>query len=671
MTGDNKPLPPKLEPTGITGILGALLASNPASAVVPVVPADTMEGIVQRVRAAKATSVQLLVPDDVILLQSRRSFTVLRLLMQHDDISLLVISPDGKVLEAARAGGFETMEIGDTTPSQQLTSIPTLSSAARARDAAPTTIDERDAAFLRALDEVPEQEQYAELSDADAAFAASLDDFSDAVETVLPPDATQAKAAPSAPRPRRVSAAEIELSADEESRAAARDSGRQSVSTPRRRAPRREDSHTASRRAGAATEARGGNMTTAVGVAIAVLVVVALAAIGWYLANRVTVIVGPPVAQSSSRPFSNEIIPISSDRETAASGAVRAAAVQAEAAFTSEGQVSSETIAPAGRAAGLVRLINVVEQALPLPEGTELLGVNAAGAEVRFAIEGVVTVPPAVTTVSDRGRSTTYGEIVVNVIARSPGSASNVGADALNQLLIPGQQPIVSGRSNLIIRHDAVGGGSEQPQRIVTEADVQNVLGDALTGLYNAGIQQLARQIDQNILAIDPTTITPNTLELARPEAYDPPLVDPPIGQTLDASASAFRITVQTRFSALATPRDQLVSKQLESVVPQYFIQRGTGCEPGARAGFDVTGWRWDGSKLAIDGAVTCTSYGVLTPEALEQVKQALVGVSRAEAEARLQQLVAQGVISDYSLPAIDLLPGFDFLIDVQGMSGD
>ena len=652
------PLPPKTPPTGITAVLSAILASNPASAVVPVVPADTLDGIIERVRAARASSVQLLVPEGAPALQGRRSFTALRLILQRDGISVLVISPDANVLEAARSSGLETMAVGDPPLPRPATPAPT-------PPPARPVIDERDAAFLRALDDVPSRDPYADLSEKDAAFAASLDDFSDAVATVAAPSAQPETPPPSAaPPPRRVSAADVHLSADEERRASAHETARRSAPAPRRQPQSRATVRTAPRTAGA--PARTSDRTMIIGIAIAVLIVALLIAFGWYQANRVSIIVGPPVIQSRTQPFRGEVIPITTADPGTNPSSIQAAVVQAEASFTVQGQVTSETVAPAGRATGQVRIINVIEQPFPLPEGTELLGLNPAGAEVRFVIEGQVTVPAAVTTVSDRGRSTTYGEVVVNVVARSPGSASNVGSNALTQILIPGMQPIISDRGNLLIRHDAIGGGSEQAQRIVTEADVQRVLGDALTGLYNAGMEQLARQIDQHVLAIDPTTITPDTIELARPESYNPPLIEPPLGQSVDPANPVFRVTVSTRFSALATPRDRLVSKQLEQVVPQHFLQRGTPCNPNERVGFDVAGWRWDGSKLTISGAIACTEYGTLTNDMLNQIRRDLVGASRSDAETRLQQFVQQGAISTYSLPAIETLPGFDFLIDVQ-----
>ncbi len=652
------PLPPKTPPTGITAVLSAILASNPASAVVPVVPADTLDGIIERVRAARASNVQLLVPEGASALRGRRSFTALRLILQRDGINVLVISPDANVLEAARAGGLETMAVGDPPSPRPATPAPTTPPAR-------PVIDERDAAFLRALDDVPSRDPYADLSEKDAAFAASLDDLSDVVATVAAPSAQPETSPPSAaPPPRRVSAADVHLSADEERRASAYETARRSGSAPRRQSQSRATVRTAPRTAG--TPARTSDRTMIIGIAIAVLIVALLIAFGWYQANRVSIIVGPPVIQSRTQPFRGEVIPITTADPGANPSSVQAAVVRAEASFTVQGQVTSETVAPAGRATGQVRIINVVEQPFPLPEGTELLGLNPVGAEVRFVVEGPVTVPPAVTTVSDRGRSTTYGEVVVNVVARSPGSASNVEKNALTQILIPGMQPIISDRGNLLIRHDAIGGGSEQAQRIVTEADVQRVLGEALTGLYNAGMEQLARQIDQHVLAIDPTTIIPDTIELARPEAYDPPLIEPPLGQPVDPANPVFRVTVSTRFSALATPRDRLVGKQLEQVVPQHFLQRGTPCNPNEQVGFDVAGWRWDGSKLTINGAIACTEYGTLTNDMLNQIRKDLVGASRSDAETRLQQFVQQGAISTYSLPAIETLPGFDFLIEVQ-----
>ncbi|MFQ3633662.1 hypothetical protein, partial [Roseiflexus sp.] len=541
MSEDTSPHPSKPQPTGITAVLSAILASNPASAVVPVVPADTLDGIIERVRAARANSVQLLVPEGIPALQGRRSFTALRLILQRDGITIMVISPDANVLEAARASGLETMEVGNASPPRPATAAPDTPPSAR------PVIDERDAAFLRALDQASSQEPYAELSEADATFAASLDDFSEAVAAVSQPAPEKRTSLQGVDSSRRVSAADIRLSPEEERRAATYDTERRSTPLPRRTANQRHSAAPTMRTAGRTTApARTGDRTMFIGIVVAVLIVALLIAFGWYQANQTSIIVRPPVVQSRSQPFRDEIIPITTADPGANPSSIQAAVVQADATFTAQGQVTSETLVPAGRAMGQVRIVNTIEQPFPIPEGAELLGLNPDGAEVRFLIEGPATIPAAVTTVSDRGRSTTYGEIVVNVVARSPGSASNVGANALTQLLIPGTQPIVSDRSNLLIRHEAIGGGSEQMQRVVTEADVQRILGEALTGLYNTGMERLARQIDQNVLAIDPTTIFPSSIDLAQPEAYDPPLIEPPIGQPVDPVNPVFRLTVST-----------------------------------------------------------------------------------------------------------------------------
>ena len=332
------PFPPKTPPTGITAVLSAILASNPASAVVPVVPADTLDGIIERVRAARASSVQLLVPEGAPALQGRRSFTALRLILQRDGISVLVISPDANVLEAARSSGLETMAVGDPPLPRPATPAPT-------PPPARPVIDERDAAFLRALDDVPSRDPYADLSEKDAAFAASLDDFSDAVATVAAPSTQPETPPPSAtPPPRRVSAADVRLSADEEQRASAHETARRSAPAPRRQSQSRATVRTAPRTAGAPT--RTSDRTMIIGIAIAVLIVALLIAFGWYQANRVSIIVGPPVIQSRTQPFRGEVIPITTADPGTNPSSIQAAVVQAEASFTVQGQVTSETVGP-------------------------------------------------------------------------------------------------------------------------------------------------------------------------------------------------------------------------------------------------------------------------------------------------------------------------------------
>ncbi|HMP38911.1 MAG TPA: hypothetical protein PKA05_00885, partial [Roseiflexaceae bacterium] len=409
--------------------------------------------------------------------------------------------------------------------------------------------------------------------------------------------------------------------------------------------------------------------TAGIPLPLVLLIVVALIALVlavWYAAARVTVSVALPPAATSEQTFSNEVIPYSAAGSTDNAAALQAAAVAAEADFSADGTVAGETLTPIGRAQGIITIINTVAQAIELPEGTDLIATNSEGREVRFALD-VPAVVPAATTVSDlSGTRTNYGSIDVAVTARSPGSQSNVGQDAIKQILIPGQQPIISDRSNFIIRHQPIAGGSEEMLRIVTEEDVRQVLGEALTGLYNIGVQRLRAQIDERQFAIDPNTIYPGPADLATPSGYDAPIITPGVGEPADADGR-FRVTVQARFSALATPADRLIGEQLQEVVPQYFTQRPVPpCPAVSRPGFSVSNWRWDGERLTIDGTVACTTERSLPPEVLDDVRSTLVGQTREAAELRMQDLQRRGMIGEFALPEGDRLPGFDWLIRVE-----
>src|SRR5262249_46290770 len=153
----------------------------------------------------------------------------------------------------------------------------------------------------------------------------------------------------------------------------------------------------------------------------------------------------------------------------------------------------------------------------------------------------------------------------------------------------------------------AIGGGSEQPQRIVTEADVQAILGQALTALYGNGIQALRSQIDETKLAIDATTIAPSATALGDPKNYAPPVVEPAVGQPVDPNNPVFKVTVHTNFNALATPTGHTVADQLQTIVPQFFFQRpDKPCKDNEHQGTRVDASHWDGERLTIDGAVSC-----------------------------------------------------------------
>ena len=256
-------------------------------------------------------------------------------------------------------------------------------------------------------------------------------------------------------------------------------------------------------------------------IALALALVIALVLAIWFLNSRVTITVAPPASAASEHPFTSEIIPLVQLGENS-NAAVQAVPVSASAEAVVTGQVQNETLSPSGTAKGEITIINTIGSAVPIPKGSEFIGKNSAGQEVRFSVDNDVTVPGATSSSSLTGSSTTYGQIIVGVTARSPGSASNVDVNSVTQLLIPGQQPIVSQNSNFIFQNAAIGGGSEQPQRIVTEADVQAVLGQALTALYANGNQALRSQIDESKVAIDATTIAPSAEAAGRPQKLRP-----------------------------------------------------------------------------------------------------------------------------------------------------
>jgi hypothetical protein len=265
------------------------------------------------------------------------------------------------------------------------------------------------------------------------------------------------------------------------------------------------------------------------------------------------------------------------------------------------------------------------------------------------------------------GSSTTYGQIVVGVTARSPGSASNVDVNSITQLLIPGQQPIVRQNSNFIFQNAAIGGGSEQPQRIVTEADVQAILGQALTTLYGNGIQALRGQIDEAKVVIDTTTITPSAEVLGDPKNYAPPLVEPAIGQPVDPNNPVFKVTVRANFNALATPVGKSVTDQLGEVVKNHFAQRADKpCKASEIPSQRVEHVGWDGERLSIDGAVICAPIGGLPPETISKVRDSVKDRPRDAAVQGLEQLKQEGLIGDYQLPDQAQFPRFDWLITVQ-----
>lgn len=672
----------------------------PESALVVVSPDDTIAAIAQKVRDVRAENVKLLIPDDTLALQARSGFTQLCDALRRDRIGLLIISSDERTLDAARLNRLETLGIQGARVSAPQ---PNGKSATLAH---PT--GEQEAAFLDALDNVTPHNRYADLSDDDAEMFAALDDLSDAIQqssaathrddediysgldaaleewSDVTDDGGPGRAR-STPAPRqRVRADDIALSDEERRRA----SGNRRTEARRER-PTRTNDQTGTRPSTGRHNVRDPRMLDLETsdiitpwqryrypiLTVLLVLILALLALWWVRSNRVTIDIQPPSSDMREYPIASEIIPLVNQEPPSApaaspiseSAALVAVPVSADAVFTVTGQVISETLSPFATAKGIISIYNQLPQPIDLPIGTEFVATNDQGQEVRFTLDAPGTIPPAVTSSSIAGNTTVNGTIDVGITARSPGGTSNVGQDTITQLIIPGQAPLISGSSNIILRNPPLEGGSDQPQRVVTSDDVQRALGEALTGLYNAGVQALRTQIDERTQGVDLTSISPTPQELGAPESYDPPIINPAIGQPVDPNNPTFTISVKTHFNGLASPLDRPVSDQLQQIVPAHLSQNGkVPCQPGDLSGFRVTSWRWDGTKLTIDGDITCTVGGGLTSEVQGKVRDAVRGQTRADAITNLEALKTAGTIGDYTLPERDSFPRFDFLMTVQ-----
>jgi hypothetical protein len=705
-------------PQAKTATDGGTLMAAGESALVHIAPDDSIESIATRIRGAGATHVQLLVPDGTAALQSLGGFQRLLQRLAADQVSLLLISSDEQTLNAARLSQIETVGVQGARvamPNQRAAanaSAATDPYATRSFRAEP--INRRDAEFLDALDQVPVDDPDLDLRDQDADLYAALDDLPDTFQRPDPPrhpagradvrrdvsadddfaaaldewsdiDATNMPTRPSARpdrdldrEPRRFNPSDFDLEDDTRGRSSRRATGAQRARAEAKLvtaggARARRPSATSSGRLRDYDEdedlAPQRSRSWALSPLLIVLVLalaIALALGFWFLNSRVTITVAPPATAASEHPFANEIIPLVQPGENS-TAAVQAVPVSASAEAVVNGQVQNETLSPSGTAKGEITVINTIGSAVPIPKDSEFIGKNSAGQEVRFSVDTDVTVPGATSSSSLTGSNTTYGQINVAVTARSPGSASNVDANSVTQLLMAGQQPIVSQNSNFIFQNAAITGGSEQPQRIVTEADVQAVLGQALTALYANGNQALSSQIDTSKVVIDTTTIMPSAELLGDPKNYAPPLVEPAVGQPVDTNNPVFTVTVRANFNALATPVGKDVTAQLGEVVKNHFAQRADKpCKMNEIPSQRVERVGWDGERLSLDGEVICTPIGGLPAETISKVRDSVKDQPRDAAVRGLEQLKQEGLIGDYQLPDQAQFPRFDWLITVQ-----
>lgn len=669
------------------------------SAVVVVLPSDSVQAIADKVRAAGAAQVQLLVPEAAPALQSREGFAQLQQALGKQ-VELEIFSPDERVINAARLGQFNTVPIhtGAANRGPATTSVADDNPyATRTFDpvAMPTDLfAPEDAAFLDALDQVPAQEGYGFPRDSDASFA-ELDDDTYTVPPVRNQQYQQQDWAADdqydddehdrtdhdvydedeidgaedeyAARPAYVS------SWDEEY-----DSPRRSTSNVTRNAPLAAPPRL-DRRRGRVEEyddedeyPQQRRVPVGAILFLALLLVIGGAA-AWYYFNRVTIVVTAPPSEVQTTPFTGETIPLVSSA-TQNQGAVVAQAVTASVNYTTQVQ-ASPVLTDTAYARGTVTIVSALPQPFDLPQGTRFIATNEAGEQIPFLTVSPVTIPPLTTGAPQFDgqqfvTNATPGRIDVEISAASAGTRGNVAANTINRFILPSGEEIaggdLAGGARFAINNGAPTEGGAQEQRyLVTRELVEQQLPNALNELYQQATEQLGAQAPSGT-QIDQVTIHPRKDEFGDANALQPPVIDPPVGQELQNSQT-FSITVQADFSALAVPANQPLATQLQEMVRPYFTGRGNLPCSQQELTFTVNGATWDGERLTIDGEMICTPAGALSTDTLSKVRSAVIGQSRDAAETSLQQLQRQGLIGAYQLsPGNRSLPPFGFMIDVK-----
>jgi hypothetical protein len=626
------------------------------AALVFVVPDDDAESVVQKVLATGAQQVNLLVSDAATALRDPAQALRLQQAAEAGGVEVILISGDPATLAAAQQSKLVTLAVSGSRvlhPGAVASPPPEPRASESGRLAA--DLSDADAAFLNALDDLDAFP--AASRDADADFAADLDNL-------------DFDAAPPPPR-QRVRPEDIELSVAERQRAASHDTASRATARPQPSSTAAVDTQPIPRR-GAVVPAPPPEAQTARNPwlipALSAALIFLLLAIGAVLlfGDRTTVTIAPPARVDAVVPVPDLPLPIASPGMGGTDTAIEAEALASNVAFGAEGVVSEGTLAPSGTANGVVTILSLNNQPITLPAGTEFIAVQPNGQEVPFVSGADVVVPSATTQDTGAQVVTSRGQIDVAVSARSAGSASNVDANSIRRMILPDGQSFNVDAGTILVRHNALVGGSESEVRIVKDSDVQPVLAAALTGLDADARRQLAGLASAAGLALEETTISPRRSELEQLQGFEA-FVSPAVGETLDPNNPAFSVTVQARYAALATPAGRVLEDQIPAVFTEQLRQAGLISPGDCRAPF-VTDWNWNGAVLTVDGEIrpdpACGAG--LDAAVYNQVREAVRGKSRAEAAAALDALVAQGVIGSYTLPDRATLPGWDWQIRVE-----
>lgn len=628
--------------------------SSDAAALVLVLPEDSADTVIAKLRATGALSVQLLVSEGAVAM--RRPDVAARIydLATAEGIALMLISSDQPTVAAARQGGIPTLLVDDArvlAPGRSnRTDRPASPYSTRVIERQPPPAHKPAPKAPLARPVTPADEDLYALE----GIAAALNDR-----------------AP--PAPPALSDAEL-LAASLGTALAPAPSPRAPAPSPRAPASRPAQPRLAPQPTpsplpvAAAPRRRAWQIFALIGGLLVLLLVIGGVL---FLNSGVTVTVAAPLRPDTVKPFVALPVPLVAAGAGVGSSAVEAEALGSDVAVSQTGEVTESTLTPSSSASGVVNLLNSSAQALLLPAGSEFIAVKADGQEVPFVSNVDVLVPGATT--SDQGAQivTTRGQAEVPVTAKSPGSASNVEVNTVRRIVPPGGQGFNTDTGSLRVSNPPISGGSEQEVRIVKDSDAQALLAPALEQLDAEARRQLEGLAQQRGLSVDASTILPRRADLEQLQGFEYK-VEPPAGTTLDAANPRFTLTAQARYSALATPVGKGLREQLGPAVTEQLRQSGE-LQPGDCRAPAVTGWRWDGESLLVDGQITPDTQsprcqGGLDAEALAQVREAVRGKSREQADAALQALQAQGVIGDYSLPeGVRQLPRFDWQLSIQG----
>ncbi|WP_129677123.1 hypothetical protein [Candidatus Chloroploca sp. Khr17] len=672
-----------------------------------VLPDEPVALLYARIRQTGAPRLQLLVPESGTALHADPELAHLARLAADDGLSLMVISSDAALLAAARAAGFETIAVQGASvlahpssgtaqappalaPSPEqgagLAPPPTEPAAPhRITDEAPANqVRDEDADFLAALDDldllqpkpggtlgaVDEVDEVDEVAAATASLKAALTGIPlpQSVVNELPPAEPVRDLPPPRVDPTIPPSRSVPPPPPPPSRLGPPTRSRATYAAYAETAPPRPTSNAVPPVPITAPPSRKARSWPVIALTTLLLALLLLIASVLLLGSRVTVAVSPPLVSETTEPIVGLPVPLVLPGSGAAT-AIEAEALRSDVAFNVSNQVTEGTMTPSGTAGGMLTIFNSNNQAILLPAGTEFVAVRGDGQDVPFLSTVEVLVPGATT--SDTGAQivTNRGQAFVNVLARSPGSGSNVDGNRVRRITPPGGVSFTVGSGGILVDHPPLTGGTEEEVRIVRDSDVQANLGPALEGLDAEARRQLEALARARNLVLEPSTILPRRSDLEQLQGFEY-LVQPAVGQVVDPVNPTFVLNTQAQYSALATANDRPLESQLAVALTEQLRQAGR-LTPGDCRAPVVTAWRWDGESLLVDGELRpdTTSPGCsgeLDAVTLDQIRNAIRGKLRQDAALALDQLVARGIIGGYTLPDVERLPRWDWQIQIE-----